>query len=70
MIDVANSYESIRYFQQIIFGQDKSILENQFPKRLPLDSRAETPIRADKSAIAYRRWLAKKGLTYGVIPSI
>lgn len=70
VIDVANSYESIRYFQQIIFGQDKSILENQFPKRLPLDSRAETPIRADKSAIAYRRWLAKKGLTYGVIPSI
>ena len=70
VIDSKNSYQGIRYFQQVIFGQDKSILENQFPKRLPLDSRAETPIRADKSAIAYRRWLTKKGLTYGVIPAI
>jgi phenylpropionate dioxygenase-like ring-hydroxylating dioxygenase large terminal subunit len=54
----------------VIFGQDKSILENQQPKRLPLDTRAETPIRADKSAIAYRRWLTTKGLTYGVIPAL
>lgn len=69
VIDEDNSYEAIRYFQQVIFGQDKPILENQFPKQLPLDTRAETPIRADKSAIAYRRWLTKKGLTYGVIPA-
>ena len=33
-----------------------------------LDPRAETPIRADKSAIAYRRWLSQKGITYGTIP--
>ncbi|WP_296745016.1 aromatic ring-hydroxylating dioxygenase subunit alpha [Mesorhizobium sp.] len=59
----------IRRFQLLIFGQDKPILENQVPKRLPLDPRAETPIRADKSAIAYRRWLSQKGVTYGVIPS-
>lgn len=65
-----DSDESImRRFQQTIFGQDKPILENQFPKRLPLDPRAETPIRADKSAIAYRRWLRSKGITYGVIPA-
>ena len=70
VIDMDNSYEGIRYFQQVIFGQDKSILENQRPKRLPLDTRAETPIRADKSAIAYRRWLTTKGLTYGVIPAL
>lgn len=69
VIDTDNSYQGIRYFQQVIFGQDKPILENQFPKRLPLDTRAETPIRADKSAIAYRRWLSQKGLTYGVIPA-
>ncbi len=69
VVDFENSYEGIRYFQQVIFGQDKPILENQFPKRLPLDTRAETPIRADKSAITYRRWLTKKGLTYGVIPA-
>ena len=69
ILDEKNSDESIRYFQQVIFGQDKPILENQNPKRLPLDPRAETPIRADKTAIAYRRWLSRKGLTYGVIPA-
>ena len=69
IIDDKSADSDIRLFQQTIFGQDKPILENQLPKKLPLDSRAETPIRADKSAIAYRRWLSKKGLTYGVIPS-
>lgn len=69
IIDDESSDQYIRLFQQTIFGQDKPILENQLPKKLPLDSRAETPIRADKSAIAYRRWLSQKGLTYGVIPS-
>jgi phenylpropionate dioxygenase-like ring-hydroxylating dioxygenase large terminal subunit len=68
VVDDSNSLASIRYFQQTIFGQDKPILENQYPKRLPLDPCAETPIRADKTAIAYRRWLSRKGLTYGVIP--
>ena len=67
IIDDDSTAEEIRQFQQTIFGQDKPILENQYPKRLPLDSRIETPIRADKSAIAYRRWLSSKGLKYGVI---
>lgn len=69
ILDDANEDKVIKRFQQTIFGQDKPILENQFPKRLPLDPRAETPIRADKSAIAYRRWLSQKGVTYGVIPA-
>jgi phenylpropionate dioxygenase-like ring-hydroxylating dioxygenase large terminal subunit len=69
VLDDVNEDKIIRRFQQMIFGQDKPILENQFPKRLPLDPRAETPIRADKSAIAYRRWLSQKGVTYGVIPA-
>lgn len=69
VLDDENEDKIIRRFQQTIFGQDKPILENQFPKRLPLDPRAETPIRADKSAIAYRRWLGQKGVTYGVIPA-
>ena len=69
VIDTTSSDLDIRMFQQTIFGQDKPILENQLPKRLPLDPRAETPIRADKSAIAYRRWLRSKGLQYGVIPA-
>ena len=69
IIDDDSTAEEIRQFKQTIFGQDKPILENQYPKQLPLDSRIETPIRADKSAIAYRRWLSQKGLQYGVIPS-
>jgi phenylpropionate dioxygenase-like ring-hydroxylating dioxygenase large terminal subunit len=69
MIDSTSTITELRRFQQTIFGQDKPILENQYPKRLPLDPRSETPIRADKSAIAYRRWLGQKGITYGVIPA-
>jgi phenylpropionate dioxygenase-like ring-hydroxylating dioxygenase large terminal subunit len=69
MIDDVNTLAGMRRFQQTIFGQDKPILENQYPKKLPLDPRAETPIRADKSAIAYRRWLSNKGVNYGVIPA-
>jgi phenylpropionate dioxygenase-like ring-hydroxylating dioxygenase large terminal subunit len=69
VLDEQNEDKIIKRFQQTIFGQDKPILENQYPKRLPLDPRAETPIRADKSSIAYRRWLRDKGLTYGVIPA-
>ncbi|MCR9138889.1 MAG: aromatic ring-hydroxylating dioxygenase subunit alpha [Alphaproteobacteria bacterium] len=69
MLDEANDERVMRRFQQTIFGQDKPILENQYPKKLPLDPRAETPIRADKSAVAYRRWLSSKGVTYGVIPA-
>lgn len=69
VLDDVNEDKIIKRFHQTIFGQDKPILENQYPKRLPLDPRAETPIRADKSAIAYRRWLSQKGVTYGVIPA-
>ncbi|MDH3299126.1 MAG: aromatic ring-hydroxylating dioxygenase subunit alpha [Acidimicrobiia bacterium] len=69
MVDSVNTDSGMRHFQQLIFGQDKSILENQLPKRLPLDPRAETPIRADKSSIAYRRHLTELGLQFGVIRS-
>ena len=68
IIDDESNETEIRAFQLTIFGQDKPILENQLPKRLPLDPRAETPIRADKTSVAYRRWLAEKDVRYGVIP--
>ena len=67
-VDEASGRTSLRRFQQSVFGNDKTMLENQFPRRLPLDVRAETPIRADRSAITYRRWLSDLGVTYGVIP--
>ncbi|WP_029375679.1 aromatic ring-hydroxylating oxygenase subunit alpha [Oceanicola sp. S124] len=69
ILDDVNTDDFISYFQLHIFGQDKPILENQMPKRLPLDPRAETPIRADKTSIMYRRWLTRHGATYGVIPA-
>ena len=58
-----------RWFMQLIFAQDKPILENQLPKRLPLDPRAEIPARSDASSLAYRRWLTAQGVTYGAIPA-
>ena len=60
---------TVRWFMQLIFAQDKPILENQMPKRLPLDPRAETPIRADASSVYYRRWLRERSVTYGAIPA-
>ena len=69
VLDDVSTDQEIRRFQQEVIAQDKPILENQYPKLLPLDPRAETPIRADRSAIAYRRWLSRLGVTYGVIPA-
>ena len=63
-VDVA----SLRWFQQLIFGQDRPILENQLPKRLPLDPRAEISVRADSSSAHYRRWLSAVGVRYGAVP--
>lgn len=52
-------------FQQLIFMQDRSILENQIPRKLPLDPGMEVPTQADMTSVAYRRWLKKIGYTYG-----
>jgi phenylpropionate dioxygenase-like ring-hydroxylating dioxygenase large terminal subunit len=65
-VDVA----SLRWFQQLIFGQDRPILENQIPKRLPLDPRAEISVRADSSSVHYRRWLASVGVRYGTVTDV
>lgn len=69
MLDDENDDRLLKRFQLLIFGQDKPILENQRPRRLPLGSRIETPVRSDKTSITYRRWLSEMGLTYGVIPA-
>jgi phenylpropionate dioxygenase-like ring-hydroxylating dioxygenase large terminal subunit len=60
---------AVRRFQQFIFGQDRPILENQMPKRLPLTPGREIPVRADVASAAYRRWLAEAGVRYGAIPA-
>jgi phenylpropionate dioxygenase-like ring-hydroxylating dioxygenase large terminal subunit len=66
VVDEASSPNEIVRFQQLIFLQDRIILENQRPRLLPLSPRAETPTRADISSIAYRRWLKEKGLRFGI----
>jgi phenylpropionate dioxygenase-like ring-hydroxylating dioxygenase large terminal subunit len=59
----------LRQFAQLIFCQDKPILENQMPKKLPLSPRAEIPVRADASSAAYRQWLRDTGIRFGAIPA-
>jgi phenylpropionate dioxygenase-like ring-hydroxylating dioxygenase large terminal subunit len=68
VLDDQSSDKAIRAFQQFIFGQDKPILENQVPTRLPLDPRAEIPARVDATSSMYRRWLRAQGVRYGTVP--
>jgi phenylpropionate dioxygenase-like ring-hydroxylating dioxygenase large terminal subunit len=66
LVDSGSSDAALLDFEQTIFAQDRIIVENQRPLRLPLDPRAEIPTKADTSSITYRRWLKQKGLQYGV----
>jgi phenylpropionate dioxygenase-like ring-hydroxylating dioxygenase large terminal subunit len=52
-------------WQDGIFAQDQPILESQRPELLPLDLTAELNIKADRTAIAYRRWLRRLGVSFG-----
>ncbi len=65
LIDDVSATTELIHFQQLIFLQDRIILENQRPVLLPMEPRREIPTRADASSIAYRRWLKEKGVTYG-----
>jgi phenylpropionate dioxygenase-like ring-hydroxylating dioxygenase large terminal subunit len=67
LVDQNSAHNDLLRFEQVIFLQDRIIVENQRPLRLPLEPRAETPTRADGSSVAYRRWLKEKGLRYGTI---
>jgi phenylpropionate dioxygenase-like ring-hydroxylating dioxygenase large terminal subunit len=69
VLDNENSDIAIRGYQQLIFAQDKPILENQVPKRLPLNLRSELSAKADASSSTYRRWLGERGVRYGTIPA-
>lgn len=52
-------------FQELIFQQDKAVLENQKPELLPLDLQAEMHLKADKVSIAYRQYLTRSGTLWG-----
>lgn len=67
MSDRGQTEDSLRQFQDGIFLQDRPILENQQPRRLPLRPGAELPVACDRMSQAYRRYLGEQGLRYGVI---
>jgi phenylpropionate dioxygenase-like ring-hydroxylating dioxygenase large terminal subunit len=70
LVDDISSHTSLLNFEQVIFLQDRIILENQRPLLLPLEARQEIPTRADSSSIAYRRWLKEKGIRFGTLSEV
>ena len=52
-------------FQDMIFSQDKPIVENQKPEDLPLDLQVELSLKCDRMSIAYRKYLKKLGVRLG-----
>lgn len=64
--ETGQSDEEIVAFQDMIFSQDKPIVENQKPEELPLDLQAELSLKFDRLSIAYRQYLKKLGVVLGV----
>lgn len=62
--DFDSSDEELRAFQHAIFTQDQPVLESQTPACLPLEG-GELHCAADRSAVAYRRVLRERGITFG-----
>jgi vanillate O-demethylase monooxygenase subunit len=66
---VARNYDldkddaAIRDFEDVIFGQDRRIVESQRPDRVPFDITAEIHLKFDAVAVAYRRAMVDLGLT-------
>ena len=58
--------DEMRAFQDTIFLQDRPIVENQHPLKLPLATDAEASVACDRMSLAYRKYLRTLGLRYGV----
>ena len=56
----------VRDYQDFITAQDVPIVESQRPELLPMDLQEELSIRSDKISIAYRRYLKKMNISFGV----
>lgn len=68
--DETNSDNHILHFYHEIFAQDRSVLIQQLPKKLPVKPRRDIPTISDATSIAYRRWLDKSGLEFGLDRSL
>jgi len=64
--DTTTPDETLRAFQTTIFMHDRPVLESQQPRRLPLEQGVELHSAADRLSVAYRRYLRKRGITFGV----
>ncbi|MFC0708452.1 aromatic ring-hydroxylating dioxygenase subunit alpha [Azorhizophilus paspali] len=53
--------EQILSRQNLVFEQDRHIVESQRPARLPLDPKAEMHVNSDRMGLEYRRWLKNLG---------
>lgn len=51
-------------FEDVIFGQDKIIVESQRPEQVPFDFAEELHLKFDAVAMNYRRAMKKEGLDY------
>jgi vanillate O-demethylase monooxygenase subunit len=60
--DLGRDDATIRDFEDVIFGQDRRIVESQRPDRVPFDIAAEIHLKFDAVAIAYRRAMSDLGL--------
>ena len=69
LYDDASTQAELIQFQQLIFLQDRSILENQIPRKLPIDPGKEIPTKADLTSVSYRRWLKRRSAYYGALHS-
>jgi vanillate O-demethylase monooxygenase subunit len=54
--------EVLRDFEDVIFDQDKRIVESQRPERVPFDLADELHLKFDAVAVAYRRAMRTQGL--------
>ncbi|BEU27524.1 aromatic ring-hydroxylating dioxygenase subunit alpha [Paraburkholderia sp. 22B1P] len=59
--------QSVQQRADIIFNQDKEIVETQRPERIPSELRYELHHRSDLMGQKYRAWLRSMDITYGVI---
>lgn len=54
----------LQHFEQVIFDQDKRIVESQRPAQVPFDFAEELHLKFDTVALNYRRAMKKEGLDY------
>ncbi|MFT8674347.1 MAG: aromatic ring-hydroxylating dioxygenase subunit alpha [Acetobacter sp.] len=58
--------EQTRKRADVVFNQDREIVETQRPERIPVELRYELHHRTDLMGQRYRSWLRDLGVTYGV----